>query len=111
VRVFLTGGTGFVGSYVLEELLRRRHLARCLVRPGAEARLRAPAGDVELVQGDATKADTLRGALQGCDAAIHLVGIIRAFPSRGITFRKLHFDATANVVARRQEGQVQQAPG
>jgi NADH dehydrogenase len=41
--------------------------------------------------------------MEGCDAIIHLVGIIRAFPSRGITFEKLHTEATANVVAAAKE--------
>jgi NADH dehydrogenase len=36
--------------------------------------------------------------MTGCDAIIHLVGIIREFPGRGITFDKLHVQATNNVV-------------
>jgi NADH dehydrogenase len=50
-------------------------------------------------RGDATEPDTLKGALAGCEAVVHLVGIIREFPGKGITFRKLHFEATRNMVA------------
>jgi NADH dehydrogenase len=43
--------------------------------------------------------------MEGCDAVIHLVGIIREFPSRGITFEKLHAQATRNMVtAARAQG-------
>jgi NADH dehydrogenase len=45
--------------------------------------------------------------MQGCDAVIHLVGIIRAFPSKGITFERLHTEATANVVEAAKENGVE----
>ena len=35
-RVFVTGGTGFVGRHVIRALLARGFLVRCLVRPGSE---------------------------------------------------------------------------
>jgi NADH dehydrogenase len=98
MRVFLTGGTGFVGSEVLRQLLEAGHAVRCLVRPGSEKKLAGKMG-VEIRQGDATEADTLKNVLAGCDAVIHLVGIIREFPARDITFEKLHFEATRNMVA------------
>ena len=42
---------------------------------------------------------------RGCDAVINLVGIIREFPSRGITFERLHVQATANMLeATRKAG-------
>jgi NADH dehydrogenase len=44
--------------------------------------------------------------MEGCDGVIHLVGIIRAFPSRGVTFEKLHTEATANVIAAAKEAGV-----
>jgi NADH dehydrogenase len=98
MKVFLTGGTGFVGSEVLRQLVVAGHTVRCLVRPGSEKNLAAHEG-VQIHPGDATEPDTLEEALDGCDAVIHLVGIIREFPGRGITFEKLHFEATRNVVA------------
>jgi NADH dehydrogenase len=75
---------------------------RALVRPGSEEKLAVHEG-VELVSGDATDPATLAGALAGCEAVIHLVGIIREFPSRGITFEHLHVEATRNVLAAAQE--------
>ncbi len=98
MKVFLTGGTGFVGGEILRQLSKAGHEVRALVRPGSEKKL-APLAGVEILRGDVNEPDTLEGAMGGCDAVIHLVGIIREFPSRGVTFRRLHSEATAHVVA------------
>lgn len=98
MNIFLTGGTGFVGRWVLEELKRRGHEVAALVR-----RPNSLVGVQEIV-GDVTRRETLdAGRLTGCQAAIHLVGIIRQFPKRGITFDKLHVLATRNVIALCQQ--------
>ena len=97
MHVFLTGATGFVGTYILKELLGRGHTVRCLVRDPAETGI--PADDrIEKVKGDVTKASSLTGLIRGCDAVIHLVGIIHEAPSRGVTFQALHVDATRHIV-------------
>lgn len=98
MKVFVTGGTGFVGREVLRQLVAAGHAVRVLVRPGSEAKLLVDDA-VEIHHGDATEPATLDGALLGCDAVIHLIGIIREFPSRGITFERLHVEATANLLA------------
>jgi len=97
MKVFLTGGTGFVGSEVLRQLLAAGHSVRCLVRSGSEEKLAVKEG-VEIHNGDVTMANTLQGAMEGCDAVMHLVGIIRDFPTRGITFQRFHVEATRNMV-------------
>lgn len=97
MHVFLTGATGFIGSYVLQALLDRGHTARCLVR-NPEKLHEAPKDRVERVKGDATKPGSMTGLLRGCDAVIHLIGIIKEVPSKGITFEALHFEATRHVV-------------
>jgi NADH dehydrogenase len=53
---------------------------------------------VELVEGDLTIPATFHVTLRRCDAAVNLVGIIREFPSRGVTFEELHVRATKNLV-------------
>jgi NADH dehydrogenase len=64
--------------------------------------------DVETIAGTVDEvADLIQGML-GCDAAIHLVGIIRAFPSQDITFEKMHTEATANVIEAAKEAKVPQ---
>lgn len=102
MKVFVTGGTGFVGSEVLRQLVAAGYTVRALVRPGSESKL-AVHDHVEVHHGDATEPQTLAGALEGCDAVIHLVGIIREFPGRGITFERLHVEGTGNVLAAARE--------
>jgi uncharacterized protein YbjT (DUF2867 family) len=105
MQVFVTGSTGFVGNHVLHTLLDRGHQVRALVRPGSEYKLKQP-DKVEVIAGEVTESADLIQGMKGCDAAIHLVGIIRAFPSQDITFERLHTEATANVVAAAKEAEV-----
>ena len=102
MKVFVTGSTGFVGREMLRQLLQAGHSVRVLVRQGSEDRLEEP-GKVEVRTGDITDSASLAGALEGCDAVIHLVGIIRAFPARGITFKKMHVTATENILEACEE--------
>jgi len=102
MKVFVTGSTGFVGNHVLNELLDKGHQVRALVRPGSEYKLKRP-DEMESTSGTVEEPADLIQGMEGCDAIIHLVGIIRAFPSRGITFEKLHTEAAANVVAAAKE--------
>ena len=95
MKVFITGGSGFVGREIIHQLLAKHHEVRALVR---EADALGDFGDIEAVVGDITRSETLQGQLSGCDAVIHLVGIIREFPGRGITFKKLHPESTKNIL-------------
>ncbi|MEW6660215.1 MAG: complex I NDUFA9 subunit family protein [Thermodesulfobacteriota bacterium] len=97
MRVLVTGGSGFVGRYVVRELLARGHEVRCLVRPGSEGKLK-DRERVEIAAGDVLDREAVASAIIGCDTAINLVGIIREFPGRGVTFERVHVQATANVV-------------
>jgi NADH dehydrogenase len=99
MKIFVSGGTGFVGGHVCRELLERGHRLRLLVHS-------ARGGGVDGVEpfpGDVTdRASCVEGA-RGCDAVINLVGIIREFPGRGVTFGRLHGEATANMLAAAAE--------
>jgi uncharacterized protein YbjT (DUF2867 family) len=101
MRVFVTGGTGFVGNEVVRQLTAAGHTVRALVRPGSEEKL-APWPGVEIQRGDTNDPPSLHGAMAGCDAVIHLVGIIREFPGKGITFQRLHVEGTRHVLAEAQ---------
>lgn len=68
--VLLTGATGYVGSELLPELLRRGRRVRALARDPARARLPA---EVDARQGDAVSGHGLREALDGCATAYYLI--------------------------------------
>ncbi|MEW6326600.1 MAG: complex I NDUFA9 subunit family protein [Thermodesulfobacteriota bacterium] len=98
MRVFVTGGTGFVGNHLVNTLLDNGYQVRCLVRPGSEKKL-IRREVVELWPGDIFDAeDRLAEGIEGCQAVIHLIGIIREFPRKGITFERLHYQATVQIV-------------
>ena len=97
MRVLVTGASGFVGNVVVKELLAQGHTVRTLVRRGSEKKLQERER-VEIAPGDCLDHEALEAAAAGCEAVIHLVGIIREFPGRGITFEQVHVQATRNVV-------------
>jgi NADH dehydrogenase len=96
-RVFVTGSTGFVGKHVARALLAQGFLVRCLVRPGSEHDLKGFAS-IDRVPGNVLEPDGLAPSVEGCAAIVHLVGIIREQPSRGVTFERLHAQATRNML-------------
>jgi uncharacterized protein YbjT (DUF2867 family) len=96
-RVFVTGATGFVGRAVVQALRAEGCVVRCLVRRGSEHDLRG-LGAIERVEGDVMARRTLEEGVVGCQAVIHLVGIIREHPSAGVTFERVHTQGTINVL-------------
>jgi len=68
--IFLTGGTGFVGSHIAEEARKRGHTVRALARAGSDTAFLKEIG-AEIVTGDLTDAAPIRQALVGADAIIH----------------------------------------
>lgn len=73
MRIFVTGGSGFVGRYLVPRLGEAGHELCLLLRPGRPAP--PPAGPaLEVVAGDPLRAGPWWSALQDCDAAVNLVG-------------------------------------
>ena len=97
-RVFVTGATGFVGRTVIQALRAEGYVVRCLVRRGSEPDLRGVEA-IERVEGDVLSRQTLEEGMAGCDAVVHLVGIIREHVPTNTTFYRVHVQGTGNVVA------------
>jgi len=101
MQVFLTGATGFVGKNMVQRLLAEGHAVRALLRvpPGEKARVVQgfrQEGDFRYVQGDVVSGSGLAAAMKGCDAVMHLVGIIVEKAKN--TFDAVHHIGTRNVV-------------
>lgn len=102
MKVFITGASGFVGSEIVQQLEQSGHQIRALLR--SQNKSAAPSAH-ETVIGDTTDPLSLEGKLAGCDAVINLVGIIREFSGKGITFTRLHTESTRNLLqAAEQQG-------
>jgi NADH dehydrogenase len=91
-KIFITGGSGFVGLAVIAELLARNYSIHALTnhRP-----INPP---VTNFKGSLFDDAVLDDALCGCDAAIHLVGIIMEKPSAGVTFERIHNQGTRRAI-------------
>src|ERR1700675_2988145 len=78
-RVFITGGTGYIGTGLIPILLERGHRVRVLVRPGSKAKLPA---ECEVVSGNALDANSYRQLIRPSDTFIHLVGVPPPSPAK-----------------------------
>lgn len=81
MTVFLTGGTGFVGSAVARALLAEGADLRVLARPGGDRRNLAGL-DVDLFEGDLRDTASLEAALKGCEALFHVAADYRLWVPR-----------------------------
>ena len=98
--VFLTGASGFMGQRLSEELVRRGHRVRGLVRRGSEKRV---ASSCEGVTGDPLDASSYRDQVKGCDTFVQLVGVAHPNPSKADQFRKIDLvSAKAGIAAASQ---------
>jgi nucleoside-diphosphate-sugar epimerase len=80
-RVLVTGGTGLVGSHLVELLLRKGYAVTCLVRD--PRKLRWLTGlDVETVVGDCSHPETLIPAVRTASAIFHVAGLTKARNAR-----------------------------
>ncbi|WP_415845646.1 NAD-dependent epimerase/dehydratase family protein [Stutzerimonas zhaodongensis] len=74
--ILLTGGAGFIGSNLVDALIARGYAVRVLDNLSTGKRSNLPSVDsVELIVGDVADANTVRSAVQGCRAVVHLAAV------------------------------------
>jgi len=101
--IFIAGASGFVGGHLVDFLLSQGYKVKCLARSKRTITSFAEKG-AEIVAGDITQPDTLKGVLNSEDIVIHLVGIIE---EKGVsTFHAVHVEGTKNLVAEAQRAGV-----
>ena len=95
MKVLVTGGTGFLGRRLVNELAAR-HEVRLLVRSAA-GRERFPAA-IEFAQGDVTDRSSLEAAASGCQAIVHAAALVKILaPERD--FERINVGGMENVLA------------
>lgn len=92
VKLAITGGTGFVGSHLLDAAVAGGHEARALTRSPRE-----PRPGVEWVQGSLTDRDAMAALVKNSDAVVHIAGVINA--RDGAEFEAGNVDGTLAMLA------------
>ncbi len=94
--ILLTGASGYVGRHLAAELVRRGVAVRGLVHHRRHAALLTRLG-VEVVEGDLLRPASLALAADGCEAVVHLVGLLRE--GWRTTFQRVVVEGSHNLIA------------
>ena len=97
MKVALFGGTGFVGSYIIDELISQNLIPRVLVRNNSESKL-VNKENCQIINGDINDISAINDTIEGCEAVIYNIGIIRQFVRRGISYENLHFQGAKRCI-------------
>jgi dihydroflavonol-4-reductase len=97
MRVFVTGGTGFIGGAVVRQLLSAGHEVRALVRPGADTR-QLDGLSAERIAGDLSQDNSLRMGMTGCEWVFHVAALYSYWGHRWDDFRQTNVEGTRKVL-------------
>ena len=97
MKIAVFGGTGFVGSYIIDNLIEENHHPKLLVRKGSESKV-VLSEKCEIIDGDINNVSAIKETIADSDAVIYTIGIIREFKSKSITYENLHFDGAVKCI-------------
>jgi uncharacterized protein YbjT (DUF2867 family) len=90
IKIFVTGGTGYLGTRLIPQLLSRGHEVTALARTGSENKL--PPGSVPIT-GNALDETTYADKVAPADTFVHLVGVSHPSPSKAALFESIDLTA------------------
>ena len=96
MRVLVTGGTGFIGSHLVEALLAQGHEVRCLVRDTRRLGWISGLPSVTIAQGSMDEPRSLLEGMRGVDQVYHVAGLTRARAAR--EFFRVNGEGTRHLV-------------
>ncbi len=97
MHYFVTGGNGFVGSYIIKELLSKNHTVRALHRKSSDMS-KVKGLEVEWVEGDLADISRLIEVVKGCDAVVHAAALVSFSPADTQVLYQTNVEGTANLV-------------
>lgn len=97
MKVFVTGGTGFIGRYLVERLVRGGHQVHCLVRTASRAAALEEMG-AQLFKGDVTDKASLLEGMRGCDWVANLANVYSFWEPDRRVYHAVNVDGTRNVM-------------
>jgi len=106
----VTGGAGFIGSHIAEELLRRKHSVRIVddFSSGKVSNIEAILKDIELFRADISDPSALANAFRDADFVIHQAGIVSVQKTMNdpVGTHRVNVDGTLNVLAAARDAHV-----
>ena len=101
-KVFISGGTGYLGRSFIPELLKRGHEVRALARDGSQSKL--PTGCLPILGNALDKASFVQ-SIQPADTFVQLVGVSHPSPAKASQFRSVDLvSARASIAAAVEAG-------
>jgi nucleoside-diphosphate-sugar epimerase len=94
--IFVTGGTGFIGSNLIRELAKEDYRIKALSRSGSNLRF-ISRYDIDIVKGDIRNLKEVKNAMDGCDIVIHLAALARDW-GRKKDFYDINVGGTKNIL-------------
>lgn len=104
--IVITGASGYVGSHITQRLIEQGELVRAMVhnRQRAEAKGNLEGLDLEWVEADVTKPETLGEAFEGATTVVHTVAI--AIEKGSLTYEEVNYEGTVNVLEAAKKADV-----
>ena len=101
-KVLVTGGAGFVGSHLVEQLVADSHAVRVLEKPGVST-AHLPIDRIEIVFGDLRDEKAVKAATAGCDVVLHLAANPNLWTQDAEEFEQVNHQGTRRVLAAARE--------
>lgn len=110
-RYLVTGGGGFIGSHVVDDLLRRGAAVRVIdnFSTGRRENLEHVRGDIELIEGDIRSYERVHNAVRACDFVVHLAALpsVPRSIQDPLTTHEVNATGTLNVMLAARDSDVQ----
>lgn len=104
--VFLTGATGYLGSALLEALLRRGADVTVLVRDPTRLEASGTPDRLRVVRGDLLEPESYAAVLRGVDAVVHVAALVRVWSPDPRAFERVNVEAAERLIRQATEAGV-----
>lgn len=97
MKIFITGGTGFIGSHTIELLSKTNHQLKILVRKTSDTTSLKKL-NVNLIEGDLLDRQSLVKGMKDCDSVIDLAGLYSFWEKEKSIYSKINIEGTRNIM-------------